>query len=187
MRCMSCGAEMRLLEAERDDSMGAPGYQRQTLQCSGCNEVERRTIYSGENSSTSAEPSLAAAPSSPSIAPAASMTPVASILSDADEDLDESEAMLRRAIEMVRGLAHGSSGLTHGVTHGLAGIARVKKSAPSRVVRIRFDAVQEPGYVAADAQSGLVLLRHQDNARLRAMCDRLGWQVVDADEPVTDR
>jgi hypothetical protein len=183
MRCMSCGAEMRLLETERDDSMGAPGYQRQTLQCSGCNEVERRTIYSGEDSSNPAEPALAAAPSSPSIAPATSMTPVASILSEADEDLDESEAMLRRAIEMVRGLAHGSAGLTH----GLAGIARVKKSAPSRVVRIRFDAVQEPGYVAADAQSGLVLLRHQDNARLRAMCDRLGWQVIDADEPVTDR
>jgi hypothetical protein len=174
---------MRLLETERDDSMGAPGYQRQTLQCSGCNEVERRTIYSGEDSSSPAEPALAAAPSSPSIAPATSMTPVASILSEADEDLDESEAMLRRAIEMVRGLAHGSAGLTH----GLAGIARVKKSAPSRVVRIRFDAVQEPGYVAADAQSGLVLLRHQDNTRLRAMCDRLGWQVVDADEPVTDR
>lgn len=176
MRCMSCGAEMRLLETERDDNMGAPGYQRQTLQCSGCNEVERRTIYSGENSSKPAEPAPAAALSSPSIAPAASMTPVASILSEADDDLDESEAMLRRAIEMVRGLAHGSTG-----------IARVKKSAPSRVVRIRFDAVQEPGYVAADAQSGLVLLRHQDNARLRAMCDRLGWQVVDADEPVTDR
>jgi len=182
---------MRLLETERDDSMGAPGYQRQTLQCSGCNEVERRTIYSGENSAKPAEPSLAAASSSPSIAPAASMTPVASILSEADDDLDESEAMLRRAIEMVRGLAHGSGhGSAHGSagsTHGFAGIARVKKSAPSRVVRIRFDAVQEPGYVAADAQSGLVLLRHQDNARLRAMCDRLGWQVVDADEPVTDR
>ena len=181
MRCMSCGAEMRLLQTERDDTMGAPGYQRQTLQCTGCNEVERRTIFSGENSSEPAAPLPTAAPPAPSVAPAESTTPVASILSEADEDLDESEAMLRRAIEMVRGSTRSME--------GIAGSARARKSAPSRVVRIRHDAVPEPGYVAADAQSGLVLLRHPDNTRLRAMCDRLGWHVVDADAaaPVTDQ
>jgi hypothetical protein len=169
MRCISCGAEMRLLQVDRDDSMMVPGYERQTLQCSGCNEVEHRTVFSGENSSRPAEPSLV-----PS-------TPVASILSEADKDLDESEAMLRRAIEMVRGPARSAAG--GGQRAGLAGSMRTKGSVPSRVVRIRHDAHHEAAYAAADAQSGLVVLRHQDSARLRAMCDRLGWQVVDADVP----
>jgi hypothetical protein len=60
-----------------------------------------------------------------------------------------------------------------------------KKSTPSRIVRIRHDVSHEPPYAAADAQSGLVVLRHQDSERLRAMCDRLGWQVVDADASST--
>jgi hypothetical protein len=56
------------------------------------------------------------------------------------------------------------------------------KKAPSRIVQIRHDPSEEPQYAAADTTSGLVLLRHRDNAHLRAMCDRLGWQV--AEEPV---
>src|SRR5262249_43330996 len=110
--------------------------------------------------------------------PVAPITPVASVLSEADED--EGEAMLRRAIEMVRGSARSTARLT--------GIAPPKKSSPNRVVRIRHDTREEPAaYVAADVQSGLVVLRHPDSVRLRAMCDRLGWQVIDADAPVTDR
>jgi len=35
----------------------------------------------------------------------------------------------------------------------------------------------DAAYVAIDAKSGLSILRHQDRARLRAMCDRIGWQV----------
>ena len=194
MRCMSCGAEMRLLQTERDDTMGAPGYQRQTLQCTTCNEIERRTIYTGESASKPIEAvppaaspaaSIAPAPSimpDTSAAPVVSITPVASILSEADQELDEGEVMLRRAIEMVRGPARSAVGLT--------GIAPPKKSSPSRLVRIRYDAQQEPAaYVASDSQSGLVVLRHQDRARLQAMCERLGWQVVidaEASAPVTN-
>jgi uncharacterized protein (DUF58 family) len=182
MRCMSCGAEMRLLQTERDDTMGAPGYQRRTLQCSGCNEIERRTIFTGEKSSQPDELALTAAPAleptTPSVAPLERAMTVASIVSDAEEDLDEGEAMLRRAIAMVRGPTRSEVALT--------GIAPPKKTSPSRVVRIRRDNKQEPTYVAADAQSGLAVLRHPDSARLRAMCDRLGWQVIDmeADAPL---
>src|SRR5258708_3388236 len=178
MRCMWCGAEMRVVQVERDDTMRddtmmVPGYERKTLQCSGCNEVEHRMVFSGENSSRPAEPSLVPA------------TPVASILSDADTDLDESEAMLRRAIEMVRGPARSATGNGQRGPAGVADSMRTKKSAPSRVVRIRHDISHEPPYAAADAQSGLVVLRDQDSAGLRAMCDRLAWHVVDADAPST--
>jgi hypothetical protein len=182
MRCMSCGAEMRLLQTERDDTMGAPGYQRQTLQCFGCNEIERRTIFTGEGLSDPAEPAPPVESSTPSIAPVTPATPVGSILSESEADLDEGEAMLRRAIAMVRSSPRSGVPLT--------GIAPPKKTSPSRVVRIRHDNNrQEPTYVAADAQSGLVVLRHPDSARLRAMCGRLGWQVIDteADAPVGDR
>ena len=174
MRCMSCGAEMRLLQTERDDTMGAPGYQRQTLQCSGCNEVERRTIFTGEIPSQPAESAAAAPvdPTTPPLAPTTPASPVASMLSESEEE-DEGEAMLRRAIAMVRGPTRGAASLT-----GIA--APPKKSSPSRIVRIRHDTRQEPTYVAADAQSGLVVLRHSDRSRLQAMCDRLGWQVIDA-------
>jgi hypothetical protein len=186
---------MRLVQAERDDTMMVSGYERQTLQCSACNETERRTVYTGHTSSPPTEPAPAAAASiaaipdtdaPPVAAPIAATaeaaatddaTPLASMLSEADKDLDESEIMLRRAIEMVRGAVRGvghkaPTGLTDSIT---------ARSSSSRVVRIRYDTSDDPPYVAADAQSGLVVLRHQDRARLRAMCSRLGWQVVDAD------
>jgi hypothetical protein len=30
------------------------------------------------------------------------------------------------------------------------------------------------------------VIRHQDSARLRAMCDRLGWQVIESEAPGAD-
>ena len=153
MRCIACGAEMHVVQVERDDTMMVPGYERQTLQCRSCNEVERRLVFSGEGGSRPAE-----AVSAPSL--------VASLLAEADKDLDESEALLRRAIEMVRGPVRGAM--------------RAKRTAPRRVIEIRHDPSDEAAYAAKDVQSGLVVLRHRDIARLRSMCDRLGWEVVEA-------
>lgn len=171
MRCILCGAEMLLTQVDRDDTMMVPGYERQTLQCSGCNEVERRTVFTAASPSQSEE-------SAPVDA-----TPVPSVLSQADQDLDEGEVMLRRAIEMVRGSPRGAT--NGGIAAGLSGILQPKKSPPGRVVRIRHEVDEEDSYTAADAETGLVVLRHQDRARLRAMCDRLGWQVEDADAEVS--
>jgi hypothetical protein len=102
-----------------------------------------------------------------------------------DGNLDEGEALLRRAIEMVRGPTRGSQP-TNGLADGkpatpseLAGAMRSKKLLASRVVQIQRDP-DEPSFVAKDTKSGLSVLRHQDSARLRAMCDRIGWQVVDS-------
>ncbi len=55
---------------------------------------------------------------------------------------------------------------------------RSKKFLAGRVVQIQRDP-DEPSYVAKDTKSGLSVLRHRDSGRLRAMCDRIGWQVVD--------
>ena len=168
MRCILCGEEMRLIQVDRDDTMMVPGYERHTLQCPGCNEVERRTVF------------MAAAPSRSDEPEPVTATPVGSMAPQADEDFDEGQEMLRRAIEMVRGPARGSPSI--GIATGLTGFPPPKKSPPGRVVRIRHEVdPEDDAYTAADAQSGLVVLRLRDRARLRAMCTRLGWQVEGAD------
>jgi hypothetical protein len=163
MRCIACDAEMQVVRVERDDTMMVPGYERQTLQCPTCKEVERRLVFTGERGESGSGPAEAV-PAAPSL--------VASILADADRDLDESEALLRRAIEMVRGPARGAM--------------RLKRTAPRRVIEIRHDPSDEAAYAATDVASGLVVLRHRDIARLRSMCDRLGWEVVAANVASAD-
>src|SRR5262249_27525642 len=107
-------------------------------------------------------------------------------IEDADE-IDEGEEMLRRAIAMVRGPVPGSQ-RSQGVTDhlrtpappaALPGSERTKKSGSVRVVQIRHDPSYDAAYAAKDTKTGLVVLRHQDSARLRSMCDRLGWQVIE--------
>ena len=120
--------------------------------------------------------------------------PPASILPETDGDLDECEVLLGRAIEMVRGPAHrtpprtGIADRWPGARGDLAAPMRAKASGAkgsgtkgpgtSRMVRIHHDP-QEAAYIARDIGSGLSVLRHQDGARLRAMCERIGWQVAD--------
>jgi hypothetical protein len=49
MRCLVCGAEMRLMQVVQDNTMMVPGYEHHTLQCSGCDEVERRFVFNRES------------------------------------------------------------------------------------------------------------------------------------------
>jgi hypothetical protein len=48
----------------------------------------------------------------------------------------------------------------------------------SVVVEIHYDAVKAR-YAAKDSRTGLLILRHEDRARLTGMCERMGWQVLD--------
>ena len=82
-----------------------------------------------------------------------------------DADAEECEALLRRAIEMVRQPTR---------TAPPKGVLDAK---PPCLVRIHYDA-NEAMYVVTNTKSGLSMLRQQDITRLRAMCNRLGWQVV---------
>ncbi len=56
MRCMACGAEMRLMQVVPDETLEVPGYERHTLQCLGCNDVERRLVFNRESAARAAEP-----------------------------------------------------------------------------------------------------------------------------------
>jgi hypothetical protein len=60
----------------------------------------------------------------------------------------------------------------------LASSIQAKMTQGGRRVRIHREA-DGGRYVAKDTTSGLAVLWDHDTARLRAMCDRVGWQVVD--------
>ena len=52
---------------------------------------------------------------------------------------------------------------------------------PGRIVQIFHDPNFDAAYAAKDTTSGLVVIRHQDSTRMRAMCERLGWRVVEGE------
>jgi hypothetical protein len=68
----------------------------------------------------------------------------------------------------------------------LAGSMRAKKAGSGRIVQIRHDPSYDVAYAAKDTKTGLVVLRHNDSARLRSMCDRLGWQVLEDGDSVAE-
>jgi hypothetical protein len=86
--------------------------------------------------------------------------------------------MLQRAIEMVRSSTRRPQPAKSqpATPAKLARSTRMKKPVTDRVVEICHDP-DEAIYFAKDTKSGLSVLRHRDSARLRAMCDRIGWQV----------
>jgi len=116
--------------------------------------------------------------------PSPSTSPLKSIAAE-DDGEDGGQAMLQRAIEMVRSstrlpppaksLPPKSQPATPAKS---ARPMRMKKPVTDRVVEICHDP-HEAIYFAKDTKSGLSVLRHQDSTRLRAMCDRIGWQVIE--------
>lgn len=177
MHCIACGNDMRLVETMRDDSMMVPGYVRQTLQCAHCHDIEHRLVFTGETQAPPSESAPAAE------AAGRAFTSATAAVSDAELELDEGAALLQRAIAMVRSPTRSSNagGLAArepSAAAGPTGSLPVRRP-PRRVVQIRHDPNYDAQYAAADATSGIVVLRHRDRARLWAMCNRLGWQVDD--------
>ena len=119
-------------------------------------------------------------PETPAGCPTSAAVPPTSVSSQPDKNLDECEALLRRAIKMVRGPAR-SSKITEArskTPSKLVSAMRAELPSSRIVVQIHHDP-QKAKYVAQDTTSGLRILRHHDSARLRAMCDRMGWQVIE--------
>jgi hypothetical protein len=92
MRCMACGAEMKVVQTVPDDTMMVAGFEYRTLQCSGCNEVERRLAFNRERASGGPETIAAAPPVSPADATSQPTTADASAASDAPADASASAA-----------------------------------------------------------------------------------------------
>jgi hypothetical protein len=165
MRCIACGAELRLMQSELDNAFL-------------CDDCDRPSLVGPDSAllPTKPDPVRSARPASLRPDERVSDSTTRPTLVPSEDDLDECEILLRRAIEMVRGSTRWSQP-TRSLTDRMPG-----RSLSSRVVQIHHDR-GDATYVAADAKSGLCVLRHRDRARLRAMCDRIGWQVVEADTP----
>jgi hypothetical protein len=173
MRCISCGAEMRVAQTDKDDNMMVAGYMHQRLECTSCHEVETRMVFDRDTAAPPNLPVPATLPAPADIGPA-----TLAVLED-ERELDECEALLQNAIDMVRSPALSpNDGSAEGGAQSTRSL-RAKISGPSRFVRIRHDDGENAGYVAQDTKSGMIVLRYQDSARLREMCEWLGWQVTD--------
>ena len=175
MRCIACGAELRLMQSELDNTTMVPSDEYCAFLCEACNQSR---LVSSESALPPTEPdSVHSAPPAP-LHPAESVSVPTTppTLVPSEDDLDECEILLRRAIEMVRSSTRWSHP-TRSLADRMPG-----RSLSSRVVQIHHDRGGAT-YVATDAKSGLCVLRHRDPARLRAMCNRIGWQVLEADIP----
>lgn len=164
------------MQSDQDDNMMVAGYAHEKLECTGCHEIETRTVLSRD---------AAIAPDQPmpvDIGPA-----TLAVLQD-DGEFDEREALLQNAIDMVRNTTP-SPGIARGPNDSARSL-RARISGPSRFVRIRRGCGDEAPYVAIDAKTGMTVLRYQDSARLREMCDWMGWRVSEDetahDEPVAE-
>src|SRR5712691_5916113 len=109
MRCVACGAELRLAQSGLDSTTLVPGDEHGRFLCSDCD----RPLLVGPDSllpSTAPEPVVSGPPASLRPADAMSLPTTLSTLvpSEEDHDLDECEVLLKRAIEMVRGATPGS-------------------------------------------------------------------------------
>jgi hypothetical protein len=245
MRCISCGAEMNVVRVQRDPAPSLVGYEQQILECSSCHDVETRTVLSPRQDQAQDQVPAqvpAQVPVEDQVqAPAQDQGPIqdhapagaepvphhqappTSAAVQPEDDLDASEELLRRAIDMVRGPAAGAQparGLTDGLGHISPGIAseaeldegeellrraiemvrgparsqaptaqdtagpapaKPAPRPPGRIVQIFHDPNFDAAYAAKDTTSGLVVIRHQDSTRLRAMCERLGWRVIEGE------
>jgi hypothetical protein len=318
MRCLSCGAEMRLEQVAGDDTAPIPGFERHTFRCAACGDVEERRVFSGQAGRTPVDPVMVGA--APPISPAATIenenpaapafakrilatfnrawyavagrkgsdplpvppreassgpwiepsadrpsklisgaapamlhpaeplvAPTAKMKASApDREFDECEVLLKRAIEMVHGdmrpaepapiesrspdagtvapisVEFGNDGSRDQLDMPSSSADGGKRSEPGAgptpfaedspnpavidaiaplvpraiaappekspkpveqkstpiVVQIHHDRSRGK-FVAKDTRSGLGVLRHEDVARLRAMCERMGWQIID--------
>jgi hypothetical protein len=76
MRCLMCDAEMILIKAVADESVGVAGFERHTLQCANCGDVEERLVFSAKPGARPADVRAQEVPSvSPSLS-AASPVPI---------------------------------------------------------------------------------------------------------------
>jgi hypothetical protein len=151
--------------------------------------------------------SVESSAAAPSIAPRSSHSAECGVgLIEADDSLDQCEVLLKRAIHMVHGRDYSAEAKTETDLkcevriEGTIEIALEPTAAPvivvepeikpvvareleprprkPVVVEIHYDAVKAR-YAAKDCRTGLLILRHEDRARLKGMCERMGWQVLD--------
>jgi hypothetical protein len=67
MRCMLCGGEMILAEVKPDDGGMVAGFKHETLQCSVCQDIERRFVFGPGSREKPGLPPVPACPQQPAV------------------------------------------------------------------------------------------------------------------------
>jgi hypothetical protein len=110
MQCMVCGAEMILMKVVPDDTMPVPGFERRTLMCSACHDVEWHLAFVRPGRQNDAEPMPVN--SAPSIAdgqrrnestPPMDTAPVMEPGSTVQDERIAAPSLLKRVVAKVRG------------------------------------------------------------------------------------
>jgi hypothetical protein len=118
MRCMACGAEMMLMNVDRDDSMAVLGCEHHTLKCSECQDVKWHLAFIRHNRGSAPIPAQA-------------MPPVVPALTKQDER----PGLFRRLAEKIRRLAAKSGALGLRAANQLAKLDKIRPAVallPSR-------------------------------------------------------
>ena len=96
MRCLACGAEMRVSQIVPDDSMPVRGYAQRTLECPDCGEVERRLTFTGDTALSDPEAPSQSNPTGTAPAPSAQRD------AHADDPDEAAPARWEQAVEKLR-------------------------------------------------------------------------------------
>jgi hypothetical protein len=116
MRCMVCGGEMILAEVKPDDGGMVAGFKHETLQCSACQDIERRFVFDPGSREKPGLPPVPACPQQPAVysspdhviaSPPQSSSPPQGISSSPPKSSSQPEAIASaptwvRAVEKLR-------------------------------------------------------------------------------------
>ncbi len=130
MRCIACGAELRSTLFELENTAMVPSDEHCRFLCSDC---DRPLLVGPDHALSPARPEQTSSALSASSSAAAPDLPASPALIEADNDLDQCEALLKSAIELVRGPARCSQRLERladGGTPGLDGSLPVHSAPP---------------------------------------------------------
>jgi len=107
MRCMVCGGEMILTAVKPDDAGMVGSFRHETLQCSVCQDVERRFVFGPGSSEKPKLSSVSACPQQPFVSVSSSSSSPQSISSSPPKSSSQPEAVAStstwvRAVEKLR-------------------------------------------------------------------------------------
>src|SRR5262245_26925581 len=101
MRCIACGAELRLMQSELDNTTMVPSDEYCAFLCEAC---DRSRLVSPESAlpPTEPEPVRSAPPASLQPAGSVSVPTTPPTLVPSEDDIEECEIHLRREFDMIR-------------------------------------------------------------------------------------
>jgi hypothetical protein len=146
MRCLACGAGMRLNEEAGDETLALSGFKRQTFQCSVCGDIEQRLAFCRdvEPDGQDEVPAQSEAPSGPgtSLAPEIPLPSELPLDSSASAAEHEDAAAWKLAKRVVSKFARVSRAVMSRVSLGVS----FRAPLPDRAAAVASAASSQPPF-----------------------------------------